>query len=160
MTPIERALEHGKAQIGTELGMSNWITVDQAMINQFADTTHDTQWIHIDPARAAAETPFGGTVAHGFLTLSLASRFAYDCLTMMPGQVMSVNYGMNKLRFLAPVPAGSRLRGRFTLQDAKLRSEAELLRETILSIEIEGKQTPALVAEWLTLAIFETSGKG
>ncbi len=116
MSAMQEALAASEKLIGTEVGVSNWILVDQAMIDQFAETTHDMQWIHVDPERAAAETPFGGAIAHGFLTLSLASRFAYDCFNMLPGQVMGINYGMNKLRFLKPVVAGSRLRGRFTLQ--------------------------------------------
>lgn len=155
MSALQTALEETQKRVGTEVGVSNWITVDQPMIDQFAETTFDTQWIHIDPTRAAAETPFGGTIAHGFLTLSLASRFAYDCFAMMPGQVMGINYGMNKLRFLKPVVAGSRLRGRFTLQKVSARSDTDLLRENLLTIEIEGEETPALVAEWLGLAIFE-----
>ncbi len=155
MSSLQNALDASKAQIGTEVGISNWITVDQQMIDEFAKTTHDEQWIHIDPERAAKETPFGSTIAHGFLTLSLASRFAYDCFTEMEGQVMGINYGMNKLRFLMPVRAGSRLRGRFTLQDASARNATDLLRTNILTIEIEGEQTPALVAEWLGLAIFK-----
>ena len=100
MSALKEAVAHSEALIGTEVGVSNWITVDQKMIDDFAKTTHDLQWIHVDPERAAKETPFGGTIAHGFLTLSLASRFAYDCFSMMPGQVMGINYGMNKLRFL------------------------------------------------------------
>lgn len=155
MSAIETALAETRAKIGTEVGVSNWIHVDQAMIDQFAETTHDTQWIHVDPERAAAETPFGGTIAHGFLTLSLASRFAYDCFSMMPGQVMGINYGFNKLRFLNPVKAGSNLRGRFVLQDVIQRNETDLLRTNTLTIEIEGSDTPALVAEWLGLAVFE-----
>ena len=123
--------------------------------DQFATTTQDEQWIHIDPERAAAETPFGGTIAHGFLTLSLASRFAYDCFAMLPGQVMGINYGMNKLRFLTPVRAGSRVRGRFVLQDVTARSETNLLRTHELTIEIEGTDKPALKAEWLGLAVFK-----
>jgi acyl dehydratase len=155
MSSLQTALTNAQALIGTEVGVSNWITVDQQMIDTFADTTQDTQWIHVDPDRAAAETPFGGTIAHGFLTLSLASRFAYDCFAMLPGQVMGINYGMNKLRFLMPVRAGSKLRGRFTLQDVKARSDTDLLRTNILTIEIEGEKTPALVAEWLGLAVFK-----
>lgn len=155
MSSLQNALEQSEAQIGIEVGVSNWITVDQPMIDQFAVTTQDEQWIHIDPVRAAQETPFGGTIAHGFLTLSLASRFAYDCFPLMDGQVMGINYGMNKLRFLKPVNAGSRLRGRFTLQEVKARSATDLLRTNILTIEIEGEDTPALVAEWLGLAIFK-----
>ena len=155
MSALKDAVAQSEALIGTEVGVSNWITVDQEMIDQFAKTTHDMQWIHIDPERAAAETPFGGTIAHGFLTLSLASRFAYDCFSMMPGQVMGINYGMNKLRFLKPVVAGSRLRGRFTLQKVTARNATDLLRENLLTVEIEGEKTPALIAEWLGLAVFK-----
>ena len=142
MSALKDAVAQSEALIGTEVGVSNWITVDQEMIDQFAKTTHDMQWIHIDPERAAAETPFGGTIAHGFLTLSLASRFAYDCFSMMPG-------------FLKPVVAGSRLRGRFTLQKVTARNATDMLRENLLTIEIEGEETPALIAEWLGLAVFK-----
>lgn len=154
MSAIDQALEKTEALLGTEVGVSNWITVDQTMIDSFADVTHDNQWIHVDPKRAAAETPFGGTIAHGFLSLSLASRFAYDCFSVMPGQVMGINYGFNKLRFLSPVRAGARLRGRFVLAKVTKRSATELLRENNLTVEIEGQETPALVAEWLGLAVF------
>ena len=155
MSSLQTALSNAEQNIGKEVGVSSWITVDQPMIDQFAETTQDTQWIHIDPERAASETPFGGTIAHGFLTLSLASRFAYDCFAMLPGQVMGINYGMNKMRFLMPVRAGSRLRGRFTLKEVKARSATDLLRTNILTIEIEGEETPAVVAEWLGLAVFK-----
>ncbi len=155
MSALQNALATSEKLVGTEVGVSNWITVDQKMIDDFAKTTHDEQWIHVDPERAARETPFGGTIAHGFLTLSLASRFAYDCFSLMPGQVMGINYGMNKLRFLKPVVAGSRLRGRFTLQKVTAKSATQLLRENLLSIEIEGEETPALIAEWLSMAVFE-----
>jgi acyl dehydratase len=142
-------------QIGQEVGVSNWITVDQPMINQFAQTTHDDQWIHLDPVRAARGTPFGGTIAHGFLTLSLASRFAYDCFPPLAGQNMGINYGFDRLRFLSPVRAGQRLRGRFTLTQATIRKPAELMRKTEMTIEIEGQETPALVADWLALVVFD-----
>lgn len=155
MSAIAAAKAALEAQIGQEVGVSNWIMVDQAMIDQFAETTHDNQWIHVDPERAARETPFGGTIAHGFLTLSLASRFAYDCFDLAPGQVMGINYGFNKLRFLSPVRAGSRLRGRFTLSGVTQRNPTDLLRDTVLTIEIEGRETPALVADWLGLAVFD-----
>ena len=155
MSKIDEAVAQDEQRLGTEIGVSNWIEVDQPMIDQFATVTHDEQWIHVDPARAAAETPFGGTIAHGFLSLSLASRFAYDCLPVYEGQVMGINYGFNKIRFLTPVKAGSRLRGRFVLRDIKKRSDKELQRETALTIEIEGSDSPALVAEWLSLSIFE-----
>ena len=144
-----------KDYIGKALEPGDWITVDQKMIDDFAKTTHDEQWIHVDPERAARETPFGGSIAHGFLTLSLASRFAYDCFEMLPGQVMGINYGMNKMRFLMPVPAGARLRGRFTLTEVKARDATSMLRTNNLTIEIEGQETPAVVAEWLGLAVFK-----
>ena len=155
MAAIDDALVKTEALIGSEVGVSNWITVDQTMIDAFAAVTHDEQWIHVDPERAAAETPFGGTIAHGFLTLSLASRFAYDCFSLMPGQVMGINYGFDKLRFLSPVLAGSRLRGRFVLAAVRKRNKKELLRENTLTIEIDGQETPALVARWLGLAVFD-----
>ncbi|MCX7567432.1 MaoC family dehydratase [Sulfitobacter sp. F26169L] len=155
MSALQTAIAEAEKQIGEEVGVSNWITVNQKMIDDFAKTTHDEQWIHVDPRRAAAETPFGGAIAHGFLTLSLASRFAYDCFDMLPGQVMGINYGMNKLRFLKPVVAGSRLRGRFTLQKVSAKGPVNMLRENLLTIEIEGEETPALIAEWLGMAVFE-----
>jgi acyl dehydratase len=155
MSALQTALTESEKLIGTEVGVSKWITVDQKMIDDFAKTTQDEQWIHVDPERAAAETPFGGSIAHGFLTLSLASRFAYDCFNMLPGQSMGINYGMNKLRFLKPVLAGSRLRGRFTLQKVTAKGPTNMLRENLLTIEIEGEETPALIAEWLGLAVFE-----
>lgn len=155
MSKIDEAVAQDEQKLGTEIGVSNWIEVDQTMIDQFATVTHDEQWIHVDPDRAAAETPFGGTIAHGFLSLSLASRFAYDCLPVYEGQVMGINYGFNKIRFLSPVKAGSRLRGRFVLRDIKKRSDKEVQRETALTIEIEGSDSPALVAEWLSLSVFE-----
>lgn len=154
MSHLQAAVDHLTPLIGTEVGVSSWITVDQKMIDEFAVTTRDEQWIHVDPDRAARETPFGGAIAHGFLTLSLASSFVYECFPELPGQVMGINYGMNKLRFLSPVKAGAKVRGRFTLQAAHARSERELMRENLLTIEIKGHETPALVAEWLGLAIF------
>ncbi len=151
---IEAALARWQARIGQEVGLSNWITVDQPMIDAFAQTTHDTQWIHTDPDRAARDTPFGGTIAHGFLTLSLASRFAYDCFPLERGQSMGVNYGFNRIRFLSPVPAGAQLRGRFVLTDVTRRSDTDLLRQFQLIIEKSTDETPALAAEWLTLAVY------
>lgn len=156
MSALNDALIAGQAQIGQEVGLSKWIHVDQAMIDTFAQTTQDTQWIHVDPVRAAAETPFGGTIAHGLLTLSLSSRFSYDCFSNLPGQVMTINYGMNKVRFLKPVPAGSNLRGRFVAKSIVARNETQLLRTNVLTIEIEGEDTPAAVVEALALMVFSS----
>lgn len=139
---------------GQTLGYSRWIAVDQSMIDSFASVTHDDQWIHVDAKRAERETPFGGTIAHGFLTLSLASRFAYDVIPVEDGQTMGINYGFDRLRFLSPVRPGQAVRGLFVLSDAELRKPRELARNHKLTIEIRGQETPALAADWLSLAIF------
>lgn len=134
--------------VGQEVGLSRWITVDQARIDAFARITEDEQFIHVDPARAEA-TPFGGTIAHGFLTLSLASAMSYDAVAPLDGVVMGVNYGFDKLRFLAPVPAGSSIRGRFRLLSAEDKGGGRWLLKHELTVEIEGADKPALIAEWL-----------
>ena len=134
--------------IGQEIGVSRWFEIDQARIDAFAETTEDRQFIHIDP-EAARATPFGGTIAHGFLTLSLASAMGYDAVRPLEGVVMSVNYGFDKLRFLAPVPAGSRVRGRFRLLSAEDKGGGRWLLKHELTVEIEGGEKPALIAEWL-----------
>lgn len=134
--------------IGQEVGLSRWITVDQDRIDAFAKITEDEQFIHVDP-EAAKATPFGGTIAHGFLTLSLASAMSYDAVKPLDGVVMGVNYGFDKLRFLAPVPAGSRIRGRFKLLSAEDKGGGRWLLKHELTVEIEGADKPALIAEWL-----------
>lgn len=154
MSARDEALERLKQKVGTEIGVSDWVRVTQTMIDQFADATDDTQWIHVDPARAA-HTPFGRTIAHGFLTLSLCSRFSYQCFPDEPGQVMGINYGLDRIRFLAPVLRGSYVRGRFTLTQVDARKAGELLRRVALTVEIRGNETPALVADWLGLVVFE-----
>ena len=151
---IATALASQTARIGTETGLSNWVTIDQNRINVFAEITEDPQWIHTDPVRAAAETPFGGTIAHGFLTLSMASKFSIETFTKFEGQTMGINYGFNKVRFLSPVCAGDRIRGRFVLQTVTQKSTKNLLQEHQLTIEIKGKDTPALVCNWLGMAVF------
>ncbi|RYG80068.1 MAG: MaoC family dehydratase [Alphaproteobacteria bacterium] len=134
--------------IGQEVGLSKWFDVTQARIDAFADCTEDHQFIHVDP-EAAKATPFGGTIAHGFLTLSLASAMSYDAVAPLDGVVMGVNYGFDKLRFLAPVPAGSRIRGRFKLLSADDRGDGRWLLKHELTVEVEGGDKPALIAEWL-----------
>ena len=138
--------------IGHEVGVSKWFEIDQARINAFADTTEDWQFIHVDP-QAAKQTPFGGTIAHGFLTLSLASAMSYEAVKPLDGVVMGVNYGFDKLRFLAPVPAGSRVRGRFKLLSAEDKGGARWLLKHELTVEIEGGDKAALIAEWLGMQI-------
>ncbi|MGV9006311.1 MAG: MaoC family dehydratase [Brevundimonas sp.] len=138
--------------VGTEVGVSRWITVDQARIDAFAEITEDRQFIHIDPV-AAAKTPFGGTIAHGFLTLSLLSAMTYDAVPPLAGVVMGVNYGFDKVRFLAPVPAGSNVRGRFRLVSAEDKGGGRWLLKHEVTVEIEGGDKPALVAEWLGMQV-------
>lgn len=142
------------ALIGTEVGVSKWFEIDQARINAFADATEDWQFIHMDP-EAAAATPFGGTIAHGFLTLSLASAMSYDAVPPLDGVVMGVNYGFDKLRFLAPVPAGSKVRGRFKLLSAEDKGGGRWLIKHELTVEIDGGSKPALIAEWLGMQMVE-----
>ena len=134
--------------IGGEVGVSKWFDVTQARIDAFADCTEDHQFIHVDP-KAARATPFGGTIAHGFLTLSLASAMSYDAVAPLDGVVMGVNYGFDKLRFLAPVPAGSRIRGRFKLLSADDKGSGRWLLKHELTVEIDGADKPALIADWL-----------
>ncbi len=154
MDDIDTALAGLQAKLGSEIGVSNWIRIDQQMIDAFGAITSDNQWIHTDPARAAAGSPFGTTIAHGFLTLSLASRFVYDCFTPPPGQALGINYGFDKLRFLSPVPVGAQVRGRFVLKEITKRSPTALLRKTAMTIEIDGLEKPALVADWLGMMVF------
>ena len=131
---------------------SHWVTVDQERIDAFAHVTEDKQFIHVDPEKAA-ETPFGGTVAHGFLTLSLLSTMAYGVLPKIEGIAMGVNYGFDKVRFLHPVRSGSRVRARFTLVAANHRSAREWQLTYDVSVEIEGAHKPALAATWLTMQV-------
>jgi len=133
--------------------VSQWFEVDQARINGFAKVTEDEQFIHVDPKRAAAESPFGGTVAHGFLTLSLLSPMAQSALPRLAGSVMVVNYGFDRVRFLLPVRSGSQMRGRFTLTAVNRRSEREWQLAYDVTVEIEGGQKPALAATWLTMQV-------
>jgi acyl dehydratase len=140
------------ALAGTETGVSRWFTIDQKRIDAFADVTEDRQFIHVDP-EAARASPFGGAIAHGFLTLSMLSALALDALPRVDGLAMGVNYGFERLRFLSPVRAGARIRGRFKLESVTPRSSTEFLARNSVTVEIEGKVKPALIAEWLTLFV-------
>jgi len=144
------SLDEIRARIGREVGVSEWICVDQARIDAFADVTEDRQFIHVDP-EAAARTPFGGTIAHGFLTLSLLSRMAADAMLVPEGTRMGVNYGFEKVRFLAPVRAGRRVRGRFTLTSLEEKRPGQFQFVHAVTVEIEGEDKPALVADWIGL---------
>lgn len=146
------SLAEYQARIGTEMGVSDWVIVDQGMIDRFADLTGDHQFIHVDPVKAAA-TPMGGTVAHGFLTLSLLGGFGMQIVAPLAGMVMSINYGFDKLRFLAPVRSGSRIRGHFTLSAIEAKGPSQHLLRFTTSVEIEGGAKPALAAEWLVMMV-------
>jgi acyl dehydratase len=143
-------LDEIRARTGDEIGVSSWLTVDQARIEEFADATEDRQFIHVDP-EAAARTPFGGTIAHGFLTLSLLSQMAADAMLVPDGVKMAVNYGFDRVRFLAPVKSGKRVRGRFTLDSIEEKAPGQWLLRHTVSVEIEGEDKPALTAVWLGL---------
>lgn len=134
--------------VETEVGVSSWHRIDQARIDAFAEVTQDHQFIHVDPERAA-ETPFGGTIAHGFLTLSLLSAMAVEAQPKIKGATMGINYGFDKVRFLAPVKAGSRVRGRFVLSRLSRPKPQEVDIVWQSTVEIENGKRPALVAEWL-----------
>jgi acyl dehydratase len=142
-------------ELATMIGRSfasRWLAVDQGRIDAFAEVTEDEQFIHVDPERAGA-TAFGGTVAHGFLTLSLLSAMAYSALPRIEGAAHGVNYGFDRVRFLHPVRSGRKVRGHFTLAAATPRSEREWQLSYEVSVEIEGIQKPALAAVWLTMQV-------
>ena len=147
-------LEAYQALIGKEVGVSSWHQIDQPRIDTYADVIEDHQFIHVDPERAKKETAFGTTIAHGFLTMSLLSIMSYEVMPVIAGTTMGVNYGFDKLRFISPVRSGKRVRGRFVLAEAKLRKPTELQSRTNVTVEIEGEDKPALVAEWLGLIYF------
>ena len=144
------SLDEIRARVGQEVGVSSWLMVDQARIDAFAEATEDRQFIHVDPA-AAAQTVFGGTIAHGFLTLSLLSRMGAEAMLIPEGVKMAVNYGFERMRFLAPVRAGKRVRGRFTLDSVEEKAPGQWLLRHSVSVEIEGEDKPALTAQWLGL---------
>ena len=139
--------------IGRELGVSDWITVDQERINQFAECTGDHQWIHVDVERARRESPFGTTIAHGYLTLSLLPAMQFSVGTLPSGVKAGLNYGADKVRFVNPVKAGARIRDRITLVAAEDRGNGRVLVTSRHTVEIEGEEKPALVADTLALLL-------
>lgn len=148
VVPADELVQH----VGTETGRSDWFTVDQERIDAFAEATEDRQWIHVD--REAAEGgPFGATIAHGFLTLSLLSHLSTEAAIVPQGAAMLINYGSDKVRYLNPVKVGSRIRSISTLKDVAEKSPGQILLTSSVVVEIEGEERPALVADLLTLAI-------
>lgn len=147
-SPIIASLGALKNLVGREIGITGWLELTQERINRFADVTEDRQWIHVAPERAAKESPYGSTIGHGFLTLSLLSHFLSQLPQPREGARMSVNYGLNRVRFPAPVPAGAKIRARFVL--GNLKEEETFLDATYsVSIEREGGDKPCCVAEWI-----------
>lgn len=149
-TPLDGLADH----IGKEVGVSGWRTVTQEMIDKFADATDDHQFIHVDPVRAA-KTSFGGTIAHGFLTVSLLSTFAYETVPPLAESSMGINVGFDKLRFVNPVRSGARLRARFVLAEINIRPSGYVQVAYDVTLEIEGQTRPALTARWLTLSVLK-----
>ena len=143
-------LDEIKSKVGQEVGTSGWLLVDQDRIDRFADVTEDRQFIHVDPV-AAAQTPFGGTIAHGFLSLSLLSRMAADAMLVPDNVKMVVNYGFERVRFLAPVRAGKKVRGHFTLSSITEKRPGQWQFVHSVAVEIEGEDKPALTADWIGL---------
>jgi acyl dehydratase len=145
---VIEGIEELRTLQGQEVGASDWLEITQPRVNDFADATEDHQWIHIDVERAKTDSPFGSTIAHGFLTLSLLPHFASQAFTVRGDFKMGINYGLNRLRFVSPVTVGSRVRGLFTLQSVEDVVNGTQITWTV-TVEAEGKQKPALVAEWL-----------
>jgi acyl dehydratase len=146
--PTTLNLDQLRSLVGREAGTSDWLTIDQRVIDAFAHVSGDHQWIHTEPQRAKTESRFGRTIAHGFLTLSLLSRLSHETIEVSGDFGMRINYGINKLRFPAPVPAGSRIRARFTVQSVEDVDGGHQV-VWLVAVEVEGSTKPALVAEWV-----------
>lgn len=155
MTSRKLTFDDLKGMVGEELGVSSWVEVDQTMIDRFADTTRDRQWIHVDVERAQSEGPYGTTVAHGFLTLSLLAAMSYEVGAQPEGLSASINYGLDKVRFLSPVKVGAKVRLRAKLSGFEEKAAGQFLMRSGCTIEIEGEDRPALVADTLVLLIAE-----
>jgi acyl dehydratase len=153
MTMSELTMSNMRDRLGSELGVSDWMLVDQERINEFAECTGDRQWIHVDVERAKRESPFGGPVAHGYFTLSLIGPLSLDVGVVPSDAAAGFNYGLDKVRFLAPVPAGGRVRLRVVLDTVEERNDGQLLVKTKNTIEIENNEKPALIAEALALLV-------
>lgn len=147
------SLEKLRGMRGAELGVSDWLLIDQARVDAFADVTEDHQFVHVDAERARAETPFGGTIAHGLLTLSMIVRLCLDAVPVLENRRLLLNYGFDRVRFPAPVGVGRRIRARTRLGAVEERKPGQILVTLDVTIEIEGEERPAVVAEWLSLHV-------
>lgn len=152
------SIEDFKNSTGTELGPSDWLLIDQERINRFADATDDHQFIHIDPEKAA-ETPFGSTIAHGFLSLSILPHLLAQIMPIPNGIVMGINYGTDKVRFSQPVNVDSRVRARARIEKVSARSGGQFMVKTRVTLEIENRRRPAVVADILSLYVVDISEK-
>ena len=152
---MNKRIKAGELQdhVGREVGVTDWLVVEQDRIDQFADATDDHQYIHVDAERAA-QTPFGGTIAHGFLTLSLLSALSSRGGGLkLENTVMGINYGLDRVRFVNPVRSGQRIRARFTLSSAEEKRPGQYLLRYGVTVEIDGEEKPALVADWLGMTV-------
>ena len=147
------SIDDAVATVGQELGVSDWKEIDQDRINKFADVTEDHQWIHIDVERAKTQSPYGTTIAHGFLTLSMIPALSKDNFTVENAK-MAINYGLNKVRFLAPVPAGGRIRVRSELAEASKVNDSTVNLTVLHTIELDGSDKPAAIAESIVRILF------
>ncbi len=145
---------HYQKKIGQKLGLSNWVQITQKKIDEFAQLTQDSQFIHTDPIKANLHSPFGKTIAHGFLVLSFASKFALDVLPPIKKKEIRINYGFNKIRFIHPVLVDSKIRGIFTLKNIEKKNDLSLINTYELAIEIQNNQKPAIVTDWIILNQF------
>lgn len=153
MAKLVASVEDAKSLEGEEVGVSDWLVIDQQRIDQFAEATNDYQWIHVDVERAAREMPGGKTIAHGYMTLALIPALT-DGFVEIPNLARAINFGVNKVRFMTPVPVGSRVRARATINKAQRRGGALLLTSEV-RIEVEGETKPACIAETLGMFFFE-----
>ena len=151
MTFLNEEFLKYKKKIEQKLEPTDWIQITQNKIDEFAQLTQDSQFIHIDPIKAKQNSPFGKTIAHGFLVLSFASKFALDVLPQVKKNQIRINYGFNKVRFIHPVEVNSNIRGNFILKNTEKKNELSLINTYELSIEIQTKEKPAIVAEWIIL---------
>ena len=154
---LQTAFNNLKELEGADQGYGEWFEVDQNRINDFADATIDHQFIHVDPERALAETPFGGTIAHGFLSLSLLVHLTASlpvAIPKMEGQLMGINYGFEKIRFINPVLAGARIRAQSKISSVELKEPTAVNITRTITVEIEGQNKPAMIAEWITRSVF------